>query len=98
MNEAFRTPLDVPVQHGGVGIEAYLVRSPMDIEPLVATDFAFESRVVRPVVEHLGAAPGERTKSRVTKISKDRLHSFVSLLAALGDSLEVDDLYGREGF
>ena len=98
MDEAFGTSLDVSVQHRRVGVESHLVRGPVNIEPLVAADLAFEGGVVRAVVEHFGAAPRERTKPRVAKITKHRFHSFVPLLASLGDALEVDDLHGRKGF
>ena len=94
--EALAALLDVPVQHGGVRVDAQLVRGAVHVQPLVAADLALERLVVHAVVEHLGAAARQAAEARLDQVLQHGLHALVALAAALGDALQVDDLHGGE--
>lgn len=97
VHDPLSSALHMAVEHGRVGVQSQLMGGSMDVEPLVAPDLPLPGGVVGAVVEDLRAAPRQRSESGLLEIAENRERAFVSVLAALGDSLEVHDLDRREG-
>ena len=84
--------LDVAVEHGGVRLEADLVRGARGVEPLVAVNLVIADDVADAVGKDLGAAAGQRIHADAFSCSS------VSRIESLARLREVGNLHHREGF
>src|ERR1700683_3311282 len=70
MIDAILFGFDMPVEHGAVGMEAELMRSAGNVEPLRARDFVIANDAPHAIAENLGAAAGEGIHARVFQLQK----------------------------
>ena len=92
VDEPLAASLDVPVQHGRVRVEPEFVGGAVDVQPLVTADLASPRGVVGTIVEDLCSASRKGTEPGLLEIGNHGPGAGESVLASLGDSLEVNDL------
>ena len=94
--QPFAALFNVPVQHGRIRIDPQFMRRAMHIKPLVAADLALEGLIVHAIIKDLRAAARQAAKARCDQITQHSKHALVPIAAALGDALQMHNLYRSE--
>ena len=98
VTQSLHGSFDVPIEHGGVGVESEFMRCTVYIEPMVASNLSLKRLVVDTVVEDLCSTTGKRSQTCVNEVAKHSLQSLIPVPPALGDALQMNKFNSSERF